>query len=264
MFKVLVSGFLIGVANIIPGISGATIAVMTRQYTPIMTQLSYIITGQFRRIRWLYMVGIALAAITGIVALSWPLDYALTHYADNTFLGLIGLMVGSLGGIRMVTPPRSWRQQWVSPYTALGCGLVMTMVFVPITMADTEALSGSRVMVSGALAMAAMLIPGISGSSLLMILGTYGPIVQWIKHQAIGPLLPFIAGMGVGGVASVWGIRWVLNRWPRQAESLILGAILGSIGVIMRGVSFQSVNGYYAVAIFLMGCGAGYGMRSRG
>ena len=66
MFKILMSGMLIGIANIIPGISGATLAVITNQYQRIMDNCGKITELHFKAIEWLYLLGIGMAAIIGI------------------------------------------------------------------------------------------------------------------------------------------------------------------------------------------------------
>ena len=79
MFKVILSGILIGIANIIPGVSGATLAVLTNQYNKIMTVCSNCISFKIKQVDWLYLFVIIGAAIGGIYLFSWPLDHRLTN-----------------------------------------------------------------------------------------------------------------------------------------------------------------------------------------
>ena len=92
MYKALISGALIGIANLIPGISGATIAVMTNQYKRIMNECDQIISGQFKAIDYRYLCAIIGSAVMGIVLFSRPLHYVMLHYEEVALWAISGLV----------------------------------------------------------------------------------------------------------------------------------------------------------------------------
>ena len=107
-------------------------------------------------------------------------------------------------------------------------GLVIAIGWLP----ELGGGDGNRVIlhaVSGAVAMIAMLIPGVSGSMILVLLGTYTDVVQLIKNMDVIAMLPFALGALTGGAVTVKGIQWMIQNFTSPFESFILGAVVGSV-----------------------------------
>tara|TARA_Y100001935_G_scaffold255367_1_gene267988 strand:+ start:5249 stop:6040 length:792 start_codon:yes stop_codon:yes gene_type:complete len=228
MFKLVVSGMLIGIANIIPGVSGATLAVITNQYQRLITNVATLTSLKFNRVEWGYLTSIGLAAVGGIYVFSWPLDYGLTHFNAVTLLFIIGLVLGSLEMVQLTTHQRSRKCRYISGWSLGGLVLVLAIGWLPTTGGiewNNTVLYG----LSGAVAMMAMLIPGVSGSMILVLLGTYTEVVQLIKSFDMIAMFPFALGAAIGGGATIKGIQWLIYTHAPQFESFILGAVIGSV-----------------------------------
>ena len=252
MFSIVSAGVLIGIANIIPGISGATVAVITNQYERIMTNGNQLTSGQFKSVEWGYLIGITLSAITGIYVLSWPLDFGLTHFEGGVLGLIVGLIVGSLKGVQLGGSSRSTTLRYVNPWCMIGCiGVIGLSV---IQAAPGEALTSTWWYgISGAIAMIAMLVPGVSGSMMLVLLGTYGDVIQLIKSADVVAMLPFAFGALIGGGVSVKSVQWLIQKHSARFESFILGAIIGSTVYILNQVSWSESHPVGVMMALVMG-----------
>ena len=253
MFKILMSGMLIGIASIIPGISGATLAVITNQYQRIIDNCGKITGFQFKAIEWLYLLGIAAAAILGIYLFSWPLDYGLTHFQAQTLTLIVGLVLGSLSSIQLSHSNRSIKARYLNAWFVLGATVIVILSGLTTGQATGASSGAFLYVISGAVAMIAMLIPGVSGAMILVLLGTYADVVQLIKAKDVVALLPFIVGAVIGGGVTVKGIQWLIKQYSDHFESFILGAIIGSISYIANQISWSTAHPVGLIAILVVG-----------
>lgn len=228
MFKTIVSGILIGFANIIPGVSGATLAVLTNQYERIMAACNNAVSFRFEELDWTYMITLGISAGIGIYLFSWPLDFGLTHYNAYTMVTIIGLILGSLEGVRMTMQNRSVKSRYLNPFFSIGFVAIASLVFVNPAATSSELVPAWAFVISGVVAMVAMIIPGVSGSLILILLGTYAAIIRLIKDVALIELMPFVGGILLGGVIGVKLVKWLIDRYSNSFESFILGAVVGS------------------------------------
>lgn len=219
---------LIGIANIIPGISGATVALITNQYQRLMTNIAALTSLKFNQVDWVYLISIGLAAVGGIYIFSWPLDYGLTHFNAVILLFIIGLVLGSLEKVQLTTHQRSRKCRYISRWSLGGLVVVLTLGWLPTT-GGIDWNNTVLHALSGVVAMMAMLIPGVSGSMILVLLGTYTEVVQLIKSLDIIAMFPFALGAVIGGGATIKGIQWLIYTHASQFESFILGAVIGSV-----------------------------------
>ena len=252
MYKALISGALIGIANLIPGISGATIAVMTNQYKRIMNECDQIISGQFKAIDYRYLCAIIGSAVMGIVLFSRPLHYVMLHYEEVALWAISGLVLGSIKAVKIAHPPIPFKVQLKHPLFGIGVGSLIALIIMD---ANGYNMSGqashAALFVSGMLAMIAMLIPGISGSMLLIILGTYTTVLGGIKIMSISILLPFIVGVIVGGIGAVKGVQWALRNNSVECQALASGLLMGSVIFMINKAGGLWGSSWAGVGLFL-------------
>lgn len=230
MFKVILAGSLIGVANLIPGISGATLAVLTNQYERIISELSILSKGQFKKLNISYLGFIGTGALIGIFGLSFPLHYAFVTFKGETFAVIIGLVIGSMSGVQISKEKRSFIHRYLNIYFCIGFLIMLGLVILDTTSAQLVGLNNwALLFFAGVIAMAAMIIPGISGSMILVMMGAYDVVLRSVKDVDIIALVPCILGAAIGGLIFLKGIKFCLDRIPNIFESLILGLVIGSI-----------------------------------
>ncbi len=239
MFLAILSRFfrsiLIGWANVIPGVSGGTMAVVVGLYEEAMGAIGHI--GQRSKLRQnlSILAPIVLGVLTGIALFSRLILWLLQNYPTPTglfFWGLVASGLPLLVGLFLKAKPGF--SGWLAAALALAVMLVFTLVSPPdknslavISQRDFLTLLGF--FVAGFIATAAMVIPGISGSFLLLMLGLYTTVFGAIPALDFSVIIPFFVGAILGILATARGIDELLNRKPAIAYGIILGLVVGSL-----------------------------------
>ncbi|MBR6953796.1 MAG: DUF368 domain-containing protein [Clostridia bacterium] len=251
----ILRGIVIGLANVIPGVSGGTMMVSMGIYDTIIDCINNLFRKFKESLRtlWPYLLGMAIAILAGSLLLKEAFD----NYPLPTNALFIGLILGSL--------PIIWAQikgEKINAAHVLIFLVFAAVVIVPKVIAnqgygakqaaDTDLLHLLLYFVLGVIASASMVVPGISGSMMLKIFGYYETIVTdtlggTVKEVLAGNLanlghallvlLPFGIGIVVGilGVAKLIG--WLLKRWKGYTYSAILGMVAASPVVILMDKS---------------------------
>lgn len=258
LIKEFLKGILIGIANIIPGVSGGTMAVSMGVYDKIIMA----ITGFLKHFKKsvLILLPYVLGALVGIGALSFFVEYTLSNYPMQTSGAFIGLIIG---GIPVIVKRMKGAKLNVQNGTAflLFFLLVTGMAFLSGNegAATDIAINAGTVLqlfFVGMIASATMIIPGVSGSMVMMILGFYGIIINSISYfisalvnfnitvllHEVLVLLPFGVGvlLGIGLIAKL--IELLFARLPIVTYCAILGLIIGSPIAILKKIGLSSVT----------------------
>ncbi len=232
-------GFLVGIANVIPGVSGGTLAIICGVYEKLISILSNIIKGVKENFLFLlfFILGAAIAIIVGSILIPLGLE----KVPLITILFFAGLIVGGL--------PMLWQKIKGQKFSILNLlillitfGLVIGLSFVTpnadsISFAHMNFTKIVLVFLVGIVAAATMIIPGISGSLVLMLLGYYEPILGAIKELVtftnVGnnllALIPFGIGCIVGIIFIAKLLKFLLNKFEVATYYGIIGFVLASI-----------------------------------
>lgn len=261
--KQVLKGVVIGVANIIPGVSGGTMMVSMGIYDLLIHSITHLFKQFGKSIRTLlpYFIGM----IVGIVALASLLKQLFAVYPLPTYTCFIGLILGGLGPLFAKVDKRK-----IGPAAILAFVLFFALVVWMGLMNDVSnperlELNVGVVLilvVVGAIAAATMIIPGVSGSMMLMLLGYYTPIlnaVNDLKDALLGGnfsaathpiliLLPFGVGvvLGIFGVAKA--IEWLMAKCPTPTYCGVLGLVLASPVAILLNPDIQWNNVGHIIA----------------
>lgn len=273
-FLDVLRGMVIGLANVIPGVSGGTMMVSMGIYD----KLIYSINNLFRKFKECfkillpYLVGMAIAIILGSVALK----VAFEKYPLPTNTLFIGLILGSLPIILKQIKGAKINAIHVLIFLVFAALVIVPKVIANNTLVGDNVNGGSQALtldvghiiiyfLLGVLASASMVIPGISGSMMLKIFGYYEPIVtqtlggtfkdaipsgNWnlVLHN-VGVLLPFAVGIVVGifGVAKL--IEFLLKKWKVPTYCGILGMVVASpVVILMDPAIYAGFNWVICVA----------------
>ena len=239
--KDVLCGVLIGVAFIIPGFSGGSVAAILGIYEKMISAIADVFKDMRRSIITLLPIGIGL--VLGAVSLLFPLGWALSAYPLPTVSLFVGL---AIGGIPSITDKL---KKGMTPGYAAACGiplaLALALSFIP-TGADVNLLSlnvGGYVLlfVIGVIGSCALVVPGISGSMLLLILGYYNPLIKLItEHFFKGKdLMTCVLVLGACGLGIAFGflmisiiMKKLLERYPTGTYFAIIGFIVGSLPTV--------------------------------
>jgi len=246
-------GAAIGAANTVPGVSGGTIAVVTGIYDRLVAAI-----GDFFSPRWkehLFFLAPVLAGVLfGIAGFAWVIDFGLTTYPEQTFFFFVGLIGGSVPFVYHQVgdaPPRPGDA--ILALFAFGILLVQAILGEPPMSDPITTVSVATLvplLVAGVLATGTMIIPGVSGSFVLLIIGMYSTFLQAVRQGNIPVLGVLIIGAAVGIVAVSKVMDLLLRRFHRRTYWFILGLVAGSIVGIWPGVtSIASALGDIVAAV---------------
>lgn len=231
-----------GAADVIPGVSGGTIAFITGIYDEFVGSIasvdseavSLLLKGKLREF-WKHINGtFLLSVIVGIgasvLALAGVMQYLLENHPIQTWAFFFGLIVAS--SIFILRGISDWRLKDVL-FVALGIVLGVTVC----TLSPTQTPDGLWfIFISGAIAICAMILPGISGSFILLILGKYEYIMGVITGLFSGDFMSnflilavFLSGAVVGILSFSKLLRWLLSRWHKVTLITLAGFIIGSL-----------------------------------
>ena len=272
MLKNIFKGMLIGIANIIPGVSGGTMAVSMGIYDRLISCISH----PFKEFKnnLLFLIPIVLGMGIAIIASAFGIDYLFESFPLQTNLLFIGLIMGSLSAIYGKVKAVTMR---------IGHIVAATIFFaVVVGMAMLNGSGGGYVNLEptvsgiillflvGVLASATMVIPGVSGSMMLLLLGYYNPILDTIKafivavlsfefsalFSTILILVPFGIGVLVGMIAIAKVIEVIFERYPTYAYWGIIGLLFGSpVAILMVGVFDEITIVGIVTGIIALVCG---------
>ena len=271
-FLDILRGMVIGLANVIPGVSGGTMMVSMGIYDKIIWSINHLFK-EFKkcvRILWPYAVGMVAAVLLGAVGLK--LAFAKFPLPTNTLF--IGLILGSLPFI--LKEMKGERIGWQGAVVfVLFFALVVGLKIVEkdnTTEINLSVLEILKLFVLGAIASATMVIPGVSGSMMLKTLGYYEPIVttaipalmkgvtggDWaaVGHN-IGILLPFGLGIVFGIFAIAKLIAFLMKKWKGRTYCAILGMVAASpVVILMDTTLYQGLNaGLIIAAVIALAAG---------
>lgn len=242
--KTTVYGILIGIANAIPGVSGGTMAVILDIYDKIM----YAISPKNLKQNLKFLVPLAVGAVLGIFMLSNVIVSAMENYPMILNFCFIGLVLGSLPAIYdRAKGDGIHKYNWIFFALGLGVMIFLTLVNPEATTNKTIAEFGGAsplfcawLFFTGAIGCIAMILPGLSGSLILLLFGTYGAIMESIA--TFNFLLIGAAGLGVltGGAIGVKVIKKMLRFHPQALYFGILGLMIGSMIIIWPGFAFNT------------------------
>ncbi len=239
-----IKGFLIGVANIIPGVSGGTFALTLGIYEELIGTISHFFKNLQKNLR--FIIPIAIGAVLSILIGSKVITKSLENFPFATTLFFIGLIVG---GIPLLTNKIKKEKKNISN----GVIFCLTFLFVlglGLLKTNGEALSFSQIGIGGyfllffvgMIAAATMVIPGVSGSMVLMLLGYYHPIISTIEKlthfknigESIMILLPFGIGILIGIVAIAKLIEFLLKKYEGKTYYGVLGFVMASVLTLLK------------------------------
>ena len=252
MIKNLLKGIVMGIANIIPGVSGGTMAVSMGIYD----RMIHCVTHLFKEFKesMKFLIPIFLGIGIALVGLSFIIEPAFAYFPLQTNCLFIGLIVGGLPAVWQKVKGKGIKISYIVPFV-LFFAVVVGMAAIGEKEGTAADLSFSvwsviKLFAVGIIASATMVIPGVSGSMMMLLLGYYNPIVAAIKNfvtalasfdmagilEGCGILVPMGLGIVVGIFAIAKVIEIIFEKFPIQAFWAIIGLIVASpIAIFLLG-----------------------------
>lgn len=237
-FLLFVRGMAMGAADVVPGVSGGTIAFITGIYEELIESIRSIgfatvgtLMAQgplaaWREINGNFLLSVFVGVLTSAIALAGVIEHALANHPILIWSFFWGLVLASVWHLLKQFRPLS---KALLLWLALGCVLALAVsVLRPV------ALPGSWwvMALGGSVAICAMILPGVSGSFILLLLGLYSVFIEALANFQWGLLLSFVLGAGIGLLLFSRFLSWLLHRYHNQTLAMLTGFLLGSLNVI--------------------------------
>lgn len=246
-----------GISDLIPGVSGGTIAVILGIYHRLLEAISGFFSKDWKKhIGFLLPLGIGMGS--ALLALSKIIRYLLEHHYQPTQFFFLGLVIGVLPQLfREADVKRSFTgRHWV--LLLLAAAAVASMAFLQpnegaqlITERSIPNILG--LFLAGWLASMAMLLPGISGSFILLLLGVYPTAIHALAERNIPLIIIIGTGVMIGFIISSKAIRYLLGQRPHITFAIIIGLVIGSISIVFPGFSEDIGTLLISVLTFIAG-----------
>lgn len=242
-------GFLMALADSVPGVSGGTIAFLLGFYDDFIGSLNSLISGtkddRIKALKFLLRLGIGwiIGFVSAILVLTKFFESHI-YQVSSLFMGFIIFSIP----IICMEEKDSLKGKYINMiFTILGIAIVVIISLIsPTSTGDTVSLNIGKIIyifIAGMVSISAMVLPGISGSTLLLIFGLYLPTINYIKQLLSLNFegLPFIVTLGLGIVTGVIVvikfIKYVLEHHRSKTIYFILGLMLGSMYTITQGAT---------------------------
>ena len=240
---VAVKGMCMGAADVIPGVSGGTIAFIMGIYDEFVgslaaingTAVKMLFSGQFKafwkHINGSFLLSLVIGIGISVISLAGLMQMLLSDFPIQTWAFFFGLIVAS--SIFIIRGISGWR---LREGLLLVLGIILGVVIC--TLSPTQTPDGLWfIFLSGAIAICAMILPGISGSFILLILGKYqyimGVISDLVSGVEFGRNLLILGVFAIGAVVGILGfsklLHWLLARWNKETLIVLAGFIIGSL-----------------------------------
>ena len=231
-------GMAMGAADIVPGVSGGTVAFITGIYEPLLNSIKSLnpsalqllwlqgFKAFWRHINGPFLSALLLGMASSIILFAGLISHLLEAQPLLIWSFFFGLIAAS--ALHMARQINHWN---LSGAFFLLLGLVVAYGFTEMKPSELTA-TPLLVFAAGSIAICAMILPGISGSFMLLLMGLYSPILLAFKEFNIVILVSFIAGCGVGILSFAHLLSGLLSRFYAQTMSVLTGFLIGSLNLV--------------------------------
>ena len=234
-----VKGLAVGVANIIPGVSGGTIALITGIFERLINAiksfdigaLKLLFNGKFKEFAsktdLYFLLSIFFGVFFAIVALARIFDFLFTNYPVYIWSYFFGLVLASVYFVGKTI------SQWtpvVIILFVLGTAIAVILSFINPAAENTNFF---YLVICGVVAICSMILPGLSGSFVLILMGNYQLVaIEAVNNRDFDILLPVMIGAVGGLIVFSHILSWVFKRFKNQTIAILTGFILGSLNIL--------------------------------
>ncbi|RXE47172.1 DUF368 domain-containing protein [Chromohalobacter israelensis] len=224
-----------GAADAVPGVSGGTIAFITGIYEELIHSIKQFgpsaigawrrggTMGLYRHLNLAFLLPLLLGIAASLVSVAHLVTWLLDHHPLLLNAFFFGLVLAS--AVVVARQVSQWRWRHV---LLLALGICMALWLPSLLPAPTET-SWWMLTLAGAIAISAMLLPGVSGSFLLLVMGFYGTVMEGIKSIDIALIATFGAGCAIGLMVFSRVLSWLFRHYREGTLLVLIGFILGSL-----------------------------------
>lgn len=248
-----IRGFFMAVADSVPGVSGGTIAFIMGFYDKFINSINHLISGtkEERIESFIFLAKVGVGWVVGMVL---SILFIASVFEDNIYVIsslFLGLIIVAIPMIIKEEKETLKDKYLYLLFTLLGLLIVSSITYFNPLTSGGEGVAVSLdqlsfgviifVLLAGMIAISAMVLPGISGSTILLILGLYAAIINAIKEvitfnfEFLPVVIIFGIGIILGALVTIKGVRFVLSNYRAQTIYTIIGLMLGSLYAVVMG-----------------------------
>lgn len=225
----VIRGGLIGMAELVPGISGGTVALVVGIYERALNTGNQLLRREFGKVDWLFLIAVGVGMLLAVFSLSTVLHSFVENspeYARGLFLGMVAV---SIWVPLAMMDPKDLRRR-------IGMVVPLFLVAAVVGFLGTSFVSAPRedpalpiVFIAAAVVVCALVLPGVSGSYMLLAVGLYTPIMGSLSNREWPVIFTFMAGALVGIALFVKVLTWALEKHRTITLTIMAGLMLGSL-----------------------------------
>ncbi|MFP4024468.1 MAG: DUF368 domain-containing protein [Thiohalospira sp.] len=238
-FLFFVKGFAMGAANVIPGVSGGTIALITGIFERIInaiksfngTAIRLLMKGKIKALikhtDLYFLISVFVGMVVSVVTLARLLEFLFNSYPVYIWAFFFGLILASVYFVGKTI--NRWNITVIITFI-IGTAVAFSVTFLnPATQND----SFIYLVICGIVAICSMILPGLSGSFILILMGNYELVmIQAVNLADLNILFPVILGALVGIIAFSHILSWIFKKYKDQTIAILTGFILGSLSIL--------------------------------
>lgn len=257
----VIKGFFMGIANLIPGISGGTIAIVLGIYDKLIDSISHLFSKLKENVKFLIpiFIGVALSILT----MSKVISFALDNWLFPTILFFIGAI---MGGIPMLHGKIKNTKMDFKSYIVfvISFTIIILLTFAggdnEVSFESLNVIGYIKLFLVGVVAAATMIVPGVSGAAVLMTLGYYAPVLAVVKNLTdfsmlahnLAICIPFGVGVVIGIFAVAKLIEFLFKKYEKQTYYGVLGFVTSSIlAIIIQNFTSEMIISFSLLEIIV-------------
>ena len=238
-FVIGLKGMAMGAADVVPGVSGGTIAFISGIYEELLSTISNVnlsllktlktsgIKAAWKQLNGSFLTALFLGIFVSIVSLAKVIKHLLESQPILLWSFFFGLVLASI--IYIAKQITDWN---FKAFLVLIIGAVLAYFITTLNPLVSENSSSLFVFLAGAIAICAMILPGISGSFILVLLGAYKPVLEAVNNRDFKTILVFMAGAVVGLLTFSRVLKWLFKNHKNLTLAVLTGFIIGSLNKI--------------------------------
>ena len=270
-FILILTGLALGAANIVPGVSGAALAVIFRVYDKLIESINSLFTDTKNALMFLIPIGIGMAA--GILVVGTVLDGFFDRFSFQTSAFIAGLVAGGIPFLYSQAVSRGGRQSSHFITAVIACGVIIALVLLRpdgsgTVVGEFDLRMAILLFFGGVATAAAMVVPGVSGAMVLMLFGLLHTIMDTISlitayltspldFAQLMPILQIALPLGLGIIVGIFVasklIAYLLKRFFTITYFAIIGMVIGTIFAVFYNEDTYASIDYMTIGIIIFG-----------
>lgn len=253
----IVRGIIMGVTDLIPGISGGTIAMVLGIYHELIASINGILTRNWRR-HVLFIAPILLGIGVALLTFSRLIEWLISNHSYPLFFFFNGLILGIVPFLlRTANYKTTFKGQHYVLLAVAAALVIATGIFRENDMQTIwTSLSMTQYLylfIAGWLASTAMILPGISGSFIFLLLGVYPTVINGISSFNVSILIVVALGIGLGLILTSKLIQFLFSKFQALTYAAMIGLVIGSLIVTFPGIPLSVGYSVLCIAMFALG-----------